>query len=276
MESAYNFGEIPFYSSYTERILLSSHMLEMENVARLNTRAKLCCLQQKKKRVSACWLFYFHFPLFGSKREKKMTWDMAAAAAAQVRLYKSLALYVVDIIMRAYKNRKFWSWLRWLWQSAAAAVRSIRHPWDSLLLLLGAKCDDGTSLCGIRLNRILSCFSGRRPQHKRRNQIALYLSPSRQRDVSVGRVKGVAAAPANKTPSIHPSSSWWTIAKVNRVPCQVTESARHRKEVMGFFRTKMCRDAKCVATIISFFRAIQHGIIYRREKRYDTNTCRCV
>jgi hypothetical protein len=30
-----------------------------------------------------------------------------AAAAAQVRLYKSLALYVVDIIMRAYKNRKF-------------------------------------------------------------------------------------------------------------------------------------------------------------------------
>jgi hypothetical protein len=28
-------------------------------------------------------------------------------AAAQVRLYKSLALYVVDMIMRAYKNRKF-------------------------------------------------------------------------------------------------------------------------------------------------------------------------
>lgn len=37
--------------SYTERILLLFHMLEMENVAHvsINTRAKLCSLQQKNQ-----------------------------------------------------------------------------------------------------------------------------------------------------------------------------------------------------------------------------------
>lgn len=176
---------------------------------------------------------------------------MAAAAAAQVRLYKSLALYVVDIIMRAYKNRKFWSWLRWLWQSAAA-VRSIRHPWDSLLLLLGAKCDDGTSLCGIRLNRILSCFSGRRPQHKRRNQIALYLSPSRQRDVSVGRVKGVAAAPANKTPSIHQAADGQSQKSIG---CRVRwqRAPATEKRWWGFFAQKCAEMPNALRPSFLFF-----------------------
>jgi hypothetical protein len=159
-------------------------------------------------------------------------------AAAQVRLYKSLALYVVDIIMRAYKNRKFLSWLRWLWQSAA--VRSIRHPWDSLLLLLlGARRNEfvWNTIKPHFVLFLLAVFTTVQTAKPDRS-IFISITAARRERTCVKR----CCCPSKQDYAIHPSNELMDNRKSQSGAVSGDrERARQRKEVMGLFRTKMCR-----------------------------------
>jgi hypothetical protein len=102
---------------------------------------------------------------------------------------------------------------------------------------------DGTSLCGIRLNRILSCFFWPYPHHRTNGETRLlyiYLHHSSETWAYVCKKVLLPQQTRLRHPSIKPALMDNRKSQSGAVSGD-RERARQRKEVMGFFRTKMCR-----------------------------------